>query len=135
MAQQRCEMPDRCRLENFDQLRQLALPEYRNQFQLEVVCPAARFGCGYTLKVNDQILYQCENVLEKSNNRDVNQLSFFHAANIRMKMEDMVYLKMGIEADGEMDYLSFYKNASLSRLFNISPDLAPPSPYSFCILS
>lgn len=35
-------------------------------------------------------------------------------------MEDTVYQKLGIEADDEMDYLSFYKKASLSRLFNIN---------------
>lgn len=112
-------MPEYRRLEKFIQLRRLALPEYQSQFQLQILAPTAQYDWGYRLKVNGQTLFQCDNVFAKSRNGDADPLPLFHAANLRMKMEDAVYQQLNLQADGDMHYLPLYKKASLSRLFGV----------------
>lgn len=112
-------MPEYRRLEKFIQLRRLALPEYQSQFQLQILAPTAHYDWGYALKVNGQTLFQCDNVVAKSKNGDPDPLPFFHAANLRMKMEDAVYQKLRLQADGAMHYLALYKKAALSHLFGV----------------
>ncbi|CAJ0994432.1 hypothetical protein [Sodalis praecaptivus] len=112
-------MPEYRRLEKFIQLRRLALPEYQSQFQLQILALTARYDWGYALKVNGQTLFQCDNVIAKSKNGDADPLPFFHAANLRMKMEDAVYQTLRLQADGALHYLPLYKKAMLSHLFDV----------------